>query len=945
VIYRWVVAIAVFSVLMVGSVQAAFITSKHRDDYSRLNFNWESQIEYELKQDGNLVTIKFKRSHPVTKAQLDAQLKSDIMGVRSFTNGKDSLEITFELLKPAHALTLNKGGLVVLDFIFDSKPEDKPKPVEKKEEPKVQPAKDESKKPLDAKDLNFAADADVKQESEAGEKKPIDPTVVIRIEETVEGLKLIFDFQDDCKAGAFIEVGDLWIYFDKSVPFSWDESAMNNSQLLTDIVAYKSNNLSALKIDLLTEPDKASFYKNGHQWILETTDLQGVVPIYVEPRVADQSVTLVEQDFGEPILAQMPETGSARYFIPSSSGPVRLERKYRYIDFYMAPTILGAIVDPLSQGVKVEKKDQNIVISKDTGLALSDPKDIVCSRKRYQQPSLLNFKAWATDAKDTAENKRDYQWDIVSTPKKARTPQRLELVRHYLMTNRFYEALGLLASALTYDPSLEQSPYFHSLQGVAYFAARRYDDARKSFENPVLAGDPEMHVWEQLSKCPTHPLEVKFDVLAGGLQYFDTYPGFLKAPALLLAADAALIQNKDGMVFVSLMKPETLTPRQKEHFEYLTVYNQARAGNPQEVMSVLDDYSKNMQSEFCLKSSLLLTKLKADGKLLEPKDEIDALEQLRHRWSGDQNEYQLWTRLSDRYFETKNYDRSLKFLRKAIRHFPKNATWDNLQQKGKKLFLQVLADKTTDPFDKIALFQEYDIFLPHDEKRFQVQDQLIDLLVKADLVDKAMIMLDQAIKDTASEPEKNIKVRTRYGLLALLNDQPDKALSVLNYQSQEQAPKDLGDQRRYLAAQAFLMQGKHDEMRTLLNNDKTQAAFELVTQSYLDQKDWLNLATYVQTHISEQKKAGNKVEPESVLRLATAYGLLKREDDLNKLRAEHLTLMSGSPYKETFELITAENPTDFSSKGLLKEFSQSKQLTQFLDNYREQVRKQGLSVF
>jgi hypothetical protein len=101
----------------------------------------------------------------------------------------------------------------------------------------------------------------------------------------------------------------------------------------------------------------------------------------------------------------------------------------------------------------------------------------------------------------------------------------------------------------------------------------------------------------------------------------------------------------------------------------------------------------------------------------------------------------------------------------------------------------------------------------------------------------------------------------------------------------------------------------------------------------------------VQTHISEQKKAGNKVEPESVLRLATAYGLLKREDDLNKLRAEHLTLMSGSPYKETFELITAENPTDFSSKGLLKEFSQSKQLTQFLDNYREQVRKQGLSVF
>jgi hypothetical protein len=1011
--------------------QAAFITSKHRPEYSRLNFNWESQVEYDLKQKGNLVTLKFKKSHPLTKAQIDSQLKSDLIVVHSITSGKDSLEIEFELKKPASALSLNKGGLVVLDFIFDdppaeqkkqdgkpdpkakedpkasnkdeakekpdtkakedpkapSKDEAKEKPDTKakedpktpskdevkektdpkaKEEPKA-PSKDEVKEkpdpkakedpapakkevevvhPAEAKEVPKVETADPKKEYTAGSEdlQAVDSTVHIKIEETVEGLKLVFDFSQASKAGAFIEAGDLWLYFDQAVRFSWDEATLSVSQFVRDLTTYKSNNLSAVKIDLATEPDKASFYKKGYQWILETTDMQGITPAYVKPSATDRVVTFSNPDFGDPILAEMPGTGIPRYFIPSEAGSVRLEKKFRYIDFCMLPTLLGVIVDPLSQGVSVTKQDHNVVIAKDTGLALSAPVDWSKPRNRYLPPSLLNFKEWASDAEDTAKNKRDFQWEIIRTPKQGRTPKRLELVRHYLLTNRYYEALGLLASSLMYDPSLDKSPYFHSLKGLAAFAARRYDDARKSFENPVLAGDPEMRMWSELSLCRDHPAEANFENLAGGTSYLETYPSFLKNSALLLAADAAITQKQDDAAFLEQLHHDELTPRQQEHLAYLKAYNLSMSANSADALPLLENYSENMKSDFGLTANLLLIKLKSEAQSITPKDEIEALEKLRYRWSGDKNEYDIWIRLSDRYHDLKDYERSLKFLRKAIRHFPKLAMRDNLQQRGEKFFLQALNDQESDLFMLIGLFQEYDIFIPLNQRRFKIQEQLIDLLVKADLVDQAMDLLDQTIKDSSLNDEQKIRVRTRYGLLALLNDQPEKALKIINYQDGENLPGDLGDQRKYLVAQTYLMQGKYESVRNLLKDDQNPAAFELVAQSYLDQKDWETLAPYIQTYLDEQLKDGSKIDPETVLRLATAYGLLRKDDQLKKLRDDHLKLMSDSPYKEAFELITAENPTDFSSLGLNQELSKSKQLTKFLDTYREKVKQQGLSV-
>ncbi len=940
-IYRWVVALILLSSLSLGQAHAAFITSKHRDDYSRLNFNWESEVLYDLKQKDNLVTIKFKRSHPVTKAQIDSQLKSEILSVYSFTTNKDSLEITFELKKPAHALTLNKGGLVVLDFLFDIQPEDKKKPVEKKEEQK----KPETRKGQE--DKNEFTDAkvpDINNKPPQEEQKPDLSTVNILIEETVEGLKLTFDFLEESKAGAFIETSDMWLYFDKSVKFAWDESDMNSSQFISDLVAYKSNNLSALKIDLASEPDKAAFYKKGSQWVLETADLQGIEPVYVEPKVEDGKVTLKDENFGEPIFAQMPETGHSRYFIPSASGSVCLERKRRYIDFNLLPTILGAIVDPLSQGLSIEKKENKLFISKDTGLALSDPQDIVATRKRYQQPPLLDFRTWQSNLDDTSENKRDLQWEIINTPKQARTPKRLELVRHYLLTKRYHEALGLLAAALMYDPSLEKSPYYYSLKGIATFATQRYDEARKIFEHEVLAGDPEMELWAELSKCRTRPKNANYETIAAGKEYLSSYPTFIKNPALLFAADASMVQKKDAQPFLVLLEHADLLPRQKEHLEYLQAYYDAGSEKKGDAMSRLENFSKTMQSEFRLKSSLLLTQLKAEAKSITPKEEIAILEKLRFHWTGDQNEYQLWSRLSDCYKQEKNYDRSLKFLRKSIRHFPKLASSDMLQQRGEILFREALEDKGSDLLMLIGLFQEYDIFIPKDQRRLKIQEELIDLMVKADLVEQALSMMDQILKDVSYDEKQKIRLRTRYGILALLNDQPDKALMALNYQPGEQLPGDLGDQRRFLVAQAYLMQSKYDDMRVILTNDHTEAAFELVTQSYIDQRDWVNLATYIQTHLADQKQAGNKIEPEAVMRLATAYGLLKRDEDLKKLRAEHLPMMLASPFKEAFELITAQNPSDFSSAGLAKELSQSQQLTKFLETYREKVKKEGLSV-
>lgn len=976
--YRLLIAIALFlSAFMMSASDAAFVTSKKKANFNRLNFNWESQVKYDMQQDGNLVTIKFKRFHPITKAHLDSQLNSDLVVVRSMNTGKDYLELIFELKKPGTALTLNQGGQVTLDFVFE-KQENPAAKIEAKQKDNPQPKEDPKKKEDKPKDAPKAAKADKPKDDPNAAKvdkpkaAPVDdkttsappkdeslassgdtakqdvpeqPTSVdIKIEEPVEGLRLIFDFPQPTKAGAFLEGDDLWLFFDLPTQFSWDDDKLKSSQLITGLVTFKSNNLSAIKIDMDVEPDKSSFYARGNQWVLETTDMQGIAPAPLTARTENGAISLSDQNLGEPIYAQMPISGVPRYFIPVSSGAPRIERTYSYLDFNMPPTYLGVVIDPLSQGMHVDKTEQTIKISKDGGLALSDPLDIISNRVRYMLPSLFNFKDWTSDAQDTAENKRNYQMEIIEAPKGSRTPKRMELVRHYILTRRFLEARGLLAVSLSYDPGLDKSPYYHSLMGLAAFESQHYEEALHHFQGPVLAGDPEMDVWAELCKCKYRPLEVNYDLLATGARFFNKYPPFIKNGVLLLAADAAITQSKDASIFLSILDKDNLTDIQKDHLNFLLAYYDTQGEKQGEAMSLLENYSQTMSGEFRMKSGLLLTQIKADEKLISIDDEIKALEKIRYSWSGDYTEYQLWTRLADLYFGTKNYERTLKFLRKSIRNYPKFATMDGLQAKGEGYLNDALSDNNADLLTLVGLVQEYEIFVPIDGRRLKVNEQLIDILVKADLLDQAMDLLKQLLKDQSIPEDKKMLLRTRYALLALLNDDPDKALSVLNFKPDENMEDEMGSQRKFLAAQAYLMQDKPEITRGILKNENGPAALEMMTQSYMDQKDWAGLITYINSYIDAQKTAGAPIEPISILHLATAYELLKKDDDLKKLRKDYLSLMLGSPYKEAFEIITTEDPLDFSSAGLKDELSKSKELTGYLEAYRDKIKQHGLSA-
>ncbi|MBP6985739.1 MAG: hypothetical protein KBB83_04010 [Alphaproteobacteria bacterium] len=909
-----------FFTCMTGLADAAFLTSKHKKDFSRLSFNWGSEVEYQMKQEGQLVTIRFKKSHPITKSQIDTQLNQHDLHLYSFATDKDFLEISFQMKRPGHALTLNKDGVVSLDFVFqgtevEKKPPENPKPE---------------------------AVPDKKEEKKIEEASATPSAIPILIEEKIEGVRLIFDFPQEISAGAFIEGGDLWVFFSHPTQFSWDAEAMRNSQIIHDITTFKSTNLSVLKIDLNTEPDKAILYKKGHQWVLENTDMQALIPTYVQAMHADQSLLLKEDTFDEPIYAQMPRTGHPRYFVPVREGNLRLDRKRRYVDCCLQPTLLGAIIDPLSQGVRVEKQDQGIVITKDDGLQISPAMDLHSNRVRYKLPSLFNFTAWLEEDQGASED--ELQREINQAEKSARTPQRMKVVKRYLFTKRYFEAKGLLASALSYEPGLEKSPFYHSLLGLSAFSAQKYDEALHSFSHPSLSGDAEIQMWQELSKCRDEPYEVQYPILLEGLAHLQGYPEFIKTPALLLAAHIAILQNKDAKPFLEQVDKEKLGVRQKEQLEYMLAYRDVISGNVADAIKLLANYSQIMQSEYRLKSNLLLLKLKAQEKSISPEEEIKQLEKLRYGWSGDQSEYQLWTRMSECYAAVKKYPLSLKFLRKALRHFPKLSSIDNLQPLGEKRFVQAIEDPESDLFEKIGMFQEYDLFMPKGDGLIKMQEKLIDLLVQADLVDQAMEQMDACLKQEALPQEQKEKIRLRYGLLALLNDKADKTLDILGYKP-EVSPAEWSEQKLFLIAQALLMQEKHEEMRVLLNQNHSPAAYDLIVQSYMDQKDWPRLARYIQDHLNEQKKSQSTIQPEAVLRLATVFSLLEQDKSLQKLRAEYGAMMSESSVKDVFDLLTSEDPSDFSTAGLHRELENSQNMMKVLDGYREKIKTQGLSSF
>lgn len=932
-IKRWgFIYFIIINVIFTSTMYAAFLESVNRKDSSRLTFNWDKQPEYTLSQEGDKVTITFNENHKINKSDIEAKLPKDRIKLSGITEDDEKLTISFQFVKPGYAQTLNKGNQVLIDFLFDDLKNSSAKDPQsdKKVKKAAQTTKTTEKTPPTSEQPKTA-------KSDA---------IPIIIDEDDGSFKLVFDFTKPVKAGAFIEGNDLWLFFDHPVQFSWDEKKLSSSKVISKIQTFKNDRMSALQLDLFEEPETTSFYQRDQRWILLWPDTRDIKAPQLQTHIVFDEATgqsemrFPKLDFGEPIFADMPGTGHPRYFIATSGQPIKVSSQYMSLDYYMLPTLQGVLIDPLSQDLSVKIEGNDIVISKMGGLNVSPPHDRNDKRSRYTPPSLLSFDGWSSKHEKIEQAIREFEESIISTPKNLRTPKRLKLIRYYLASGREYEALGLLNAAASYDPSLEKSPYFYSLRGLAYFMAGQYDKAHDDFTNPIISYEQEMSYWAEISKAAIDPLNIQYAQLAQGLEFLNKYPQRVKNILLLNMFNAAIYQKENTDVLSELISADKLTAIQKEEYEYLQTLNLINNGDMANVSSRLADNIQKMRTKYKYMSELLLAEIYAKESKLTPQDELKKLDKLLYRWSGDRFEYSLWKRMSTLYQNADQPYQALRYLSKAIRHYPRFAHQDDLEEHAENLFMKTITDDSQEILSKIAIYKDYPGFIPEDQRRFSVSSQLVQVLFEADLVEPAMSLMDQLINDPALPDNQKFNARLDYAAMALTHRAPKKALEYTNLPADIITDDTQKQSLRKVRAQAYLLLGDTENVRKTLGDDSSNEAFDMLAQCYFINKDWEGLVQESKERIHADEVNKRPIEPRQLIWLAMGYLLSGDSGALLNLHAKYQKNMNNKNEKELFDLLASTDPIDFTStQSIQEQLLAGKRLKDIAINLRKDTRK------
>jgi len=505
--------------------------------------------------------------------------------------------------------------------------------------------------------------------------------------------------------------------------------------------------------------------------------------------------------------------------------------------------------------------------------------------------------------------------------------------------------LGILAQD---EPIYFTRNKLHAMLGAAHFLAYEFPEAETAFKNPTVEKEEELNLWREtlgvLLRGDGDP-----DYIAYHDKYIRHYPPMMRQRLALVAADHYINQkkyNKALKIFDTLHKDAMLEDVQ-DHVQFLI--GRVLAGTTQKDAARLmwQKLAEKTDNAYIRPRALFaITNLNLSENKISVEEAIQQLEPLRIMWRGDRFEVSLLTLLTRLYEEAGKYREALRAYREIITYFPNNP--DNIEMTGKmadifrKLFNEGEADKLP-PLQALALYYEFRNLTPIGEEGDRMIQNLADRLTAVELLDRAASLLQHQVEFRLSGEERS-RVGARLALIHLLQRKPKDALNVLELTGYGGNPPSLQHQRTLLTARALMgLDESKRALALLAGDDSLDARLLALSIEWKDQR-WPEMIQIAEKLLSERVDPSqplNKTETDVLMKLAIGYVFEKQRGQLQYLRDYFLPLVKDKESQDLFSFITEDTPLDY--RNINKLTSQIGRMESFLANYREKIKKEGLS--
>ncbi|MBK8174444.1 MAG: hypothetical protein IPK66_03925 [Rhodospirillales bacterium] len=744
---------------------------------------------------------------------------------------------------------------------------------------------------------------------------------------------LRFEWEQTVAAAVFRRGTSLWCIFDQ--PSSQNVALLRARAGSAASAVEQQPNDRATVLRIIPAPGiDARIERDGRAWVLRlgTQGAGDSAPIIPAPDLGPPlgpRLMLPVAGAGTPIALADPQTSDRLVVVPVTPPGARLERAYAYPQFRLLPTLQGVVVAPLIDTLRVRALREGVEVRSVDGLAISPVSEAAQAASRLAPvvPPRRQLSAgdWLGGVGDSfVERRRTLEHAVVDSTGSERERSRLKLVQ-FLLGRRFAaEALGELALAAEERPTIVADPDFLLLRGAARLMAGRTGEARGDLARARAANNDETALWS-IAARPDGEDPGDLSNLPQWTEIARSYPQPLRPPLLLALADAAIAAGKDpeAKSLLEIAKNETSSPEDRSRLALLDGLRLEKAGNVKDALArfeeaaVVDPRRGRVTAELAR-----LDLLRKDGTL-PPQQEVQALDQLRFTWRGDELEFRVLDRLGRAQLAAGDYRDGLQTLKRAVSNFPKAPGAADVTQEMSRTFETLYLGGGADampPITALGLYDEFKELTPPGDKGNEIVRRLAERLVAVDLLDRAATMIESLLTPSAT-PLAKATDGARLAEIKLLDGDSNAALDALRRTATIGLPGALEDRRRRAQAQALAGLGKTDEALSLIASDDGREADLLRAKLYRNRGDWPRAAESIRRVVdaarSDPGKPLDDRQARDVLDLAVALTLAGNDPQLTKLNGDYRSAMSATPLRDAFRLLAGTvPPPDADAKAL-----------------------------
>jgi tetratricopeptide (TPR) repeat protein len=772
------------------------------------------------------------------------------------------------------------------------------------------------------------------------------------------GTEIRFPWVSRVGAAAFMRDDILWIIFneERRINMTLLQSILPASVLAVDQIPLDGHTALRLQTDGTIYP-KVSKPKNSAQWwvTLSIYKQMPARPIAIERKTAGTRtphIYVPTLQYGEPVTLNDPMIGDEMMVVPyfNAGEGVYPAREFPELTLLNSAQGLAAVkkddfaeIRSLRNGFRITSRD---------GLSLSDdlPELALAELESFgQSVTWYPYDNWRVEQGQFFDVRRELERQLQDAADVRANSLRLKLAQLYLGEGLATEALAWLEIIQSKDPFFFQDRKLEALRGAAHFLNDDYARAKRSFMQEELEDNGERDLWlEALAVFEAE--RPRFDYMDYFPTYISKYPPKMREKLGIVAADN-YINRRSFSRALKTLDTLSLTGVQDTTMPYVNFLLGKIASENDNI-----DGAKQMWEPLIEADSNRFVRATAQFALttmLYNKGEIDRaeatarLDRLRVVWRGDGLEMALLNYLGQLYVDDDNYLEALRVWQDLVQNFPDAESAITTARKMAETFNTLFAEGGADvmsPLEALSTFYEFRQLPPIGEAGDVMIQALADRLITVDLLDRAAGLLEHQIKFRQEKLARS-KLGSKLALVYLLNQNPKRALEVLELTGYGQMPDDLSLKRKQLAALAMMENDEPQRAIAMLSDDASRDADKLRLQIYWRMRNWPDAIMMGERLLGSRPDVTaplSTAETEQLLQLSIAYMFERDRNQLEYLRNYFEPLLPDGPNKEIFQFVTNPGaPLDPQQFDVVS--GQIARMENFMQNYRNQISEGGLS--